>query len=115
MMKDFQYSVDRTHKTVKHVLGLHGLGVVDLAGCRSHPGVPDLLVVWRGRCAFVEVKNGRPRYTEWQERFYLTWSESPIYVCRSMDEAIMVATAVKSGQLIEELLLNRNALVRVEE
>lgn len=57
-------------------------------------GIPDLLVSYRGRMAFWEVKNPATRYgrdglTEAQREFKARWPSTPYYVVETIADARM--------------------------
>lgn len=80
--------VDRNHPEIVAALRTAGVQVLSLAAIGK--GVPDLLLLHRGRLQLVEVKDGsqspsRRRLTPLQEAFRAAW---PVAVIDSADDAI---------------------------
>lgn len=61
-------------------------GILTALGLR--PGVPDLLLLWKGRLVGIELKSARGRMSPAQEEFHrlLTLAGGVAHVCRSLDE-----------------------------
>ena len=69
------------------------------AGCivrrLSDAGIPDLLVIWRGRVLLVEIKMPRGRYTKAQQEFRSACAAvgCRIYTARSVTDARLILEA----------------------
>ena len=88
---------DSNHTEIVSALRQVGCKVQSLAGMAG--GVPDLLVYCprSKRLILMEVKDGSlipslQALTSDQVRWHASWAEAPLYVVRSVEEAIMVAT-----------------------
>lgn len=59
-------------------------------GARTTPGIPDLIVIGKGRFAFVELKVGARRLTNAQQVFQQIARENGVecHVWRSVDDAV---------------------------
>jgi VRR-NUC domain len=79
-----RYRRDGNHAAITEALVKCGALVADLSGCSG--GIPDILVLYRGRFFLLElkVKNGKLRDSqiEFAKRF-------PVSVCRSPREALV--------------------------
>jgi hypothetical protein len=82
--------VDANQKPIVAALRQIGATVQPLfrLGC----GVPDLLCAFRGQMFLLEVKDGNGELTE-DERAWISSWPYPVYIVRSVDEAIAVLTA----------------------
>ena len=65
-----------------------------LAGLRVKPGVPDILILYRGRLHCIELKGSRGRLTAAQKDMHaqLWFCGATVRVCRTLEE---VETAVR--------------------
>jgi hypothetical protein len=71
--------------------------VLEAGGCLVQPlnikGVPDLLVLHRGRLVLIEVKDGakvpsKQRLTKDQQPWHALWAKAPIRIVRSVEDAL---------------------------
>lgn len=76
----------RVGAVVRFVEFAHGI-----AGC------PDLLVGWRGVTYLLEVKTPKGRLSDAQKKFHAEWTGGPIYVVRSVEEALAVLGLMKGN------------------
>jgi hypothetical protein len=56
-------------------------------------GVPDLLILHRGKLALVELKDGaksasRRKLTPDEQQWHEEWADAPLYVVATVDEAV---------------------------
>ncbi|MEM4202830.1 MAG: VRR-NUC domain-containing protein [Candidatus Methanomethylicaceae archaeon] len=98
---------DKLHREVKRFLESNGVPVLDLADFGG--GVPDLLVFWKGRCAFIELKTptARARILETQRRFWEQWRGCPIYVCFTLQDVAEVVQSLRRKSVCKGRLVNR--------
>ena len=74
---------DRNHAAIRAALRRIGASVCDAS--RLGDGAPDLLVSFRGRISFLEVKSPRGRLTAAQILFH---AQHPVSIVHSIDDAL---------------------------
>lgn len=74
---------DSNHATIREVFRRLGCEVCDAS--RLGDGAPDLIVSFRKRLFFVEVKTARGRLTKAQEGFHARF---PVSIVRNVDDAL---------------------------
>lgn len=91
--------IDGNHTAIVAALRQVGASVVSLANLGK--GVPDLLVGKSGRTWLVEVKQPGGKLTEDQQAFASSWRGSPVWVVRSVEDAlVLVAGGRFDGSLV---------------
>lgn len=75
----------------KIIDALKELGVSVGVITQGTPGIPDLVIGWRGQTHFAEIKNGVIgwKYTKDQEKFHAVWNGSPILTWQGIDDALL--------------------------
>lgn len=91
-MSRYARKVDANHGDI--VEGLRKFGCLVHSTANVGQGFPDLFVGVRGRVALLEVKVGKAKLTEAEEKFHRTWFGYPVHVVRTLDEAL-TAVGVK--------------------
>ncbi len=96
MVRRFAAKRDDNEERVVSWLRAHGCSVQRL----SAPGVPDLLVGFRGANVLVEIKDGekiqsRRHLTPEQERWHLAW-RGQVAVAETPEEAMAIVAACAS-------------------
>lgn len=86
---------DANEKAIVDALEAAGATVIRLEP--SEPGLPDLLIGFRGETYLQEVKNpaGRNRVDPDQVRFHRLWKGKPIDVVRSPEESLRAIRAMR--------------------
>lgn len=81
--------VDKNQAAIVEALQRMGANVESLADVGR--GVPDLLVGYAGRLILLEIKSRpRARLTTSQAIWHRRWAGYPVYVVRSVEEALRV-------------------------
>lgn len=74
------------------------INALKYAGARvwqiSAPGVPDLLVSFRGETFLLETKARGGRLTDEQKYFFETWTGGAVAIVRSVDDALRAIGAI---------------------
>ena len=83
--------VDANHAEIVAALRAVGAQVQSLAMIGA--GCPDLLVLYRGTLVLMEVKDGslppsHRRLTPLEAQFFTQWSDGPVYLVESVDDAL---------------------------
>jgi rhamnose utilization protein RhaD (predicted bifunctional aldolase and dehydrogenase) len=79
--------VDENHKLIKHTFIALGASVLDLS--RVGQGCPDLLIGYKNKSVFVEVKSSnKAHFTEHQLKFINSWRGGAISRIDTVDGAI---------------------------
>lgn len=84
---------------IQVVSALRAAGALVLSLAAVGKGVPDLLCAFRGRLCLIEVKDGRlspsrQKLTEDQVEFHRIWSDAPLFVVNSAEDALKVIWAI---------------------
>jgi len=84
---------DKNHAEVVAALRKVGASVQSLASIGK--GCPDLLVGYHGILYLMEVKDGtnvpsKQLLTDDQKKWHEAWTGSPVYVVRSIDQALRI-------------------------
>lgn len=88
--------VDVNQAEIVEALQRVGANVESLADVGR--GVPDLLVGYSGRLLLLEVKSGpRARLTTTQAIWHRQWAGYPVYVVRSVEEALQAIGVEMDG------------------
>lgn len=86
-MTYYKKRVDENQKQIIHTFIALGASVVDLS--RVGQGTPDLVIGYKGKTIFVEVKrDAKAKYTEAQIKFMQNWRGGPVSRIDSVDAAI---------------------------
>jgi hypothetical protein len=85
--------VDKNQKSVVDALRKVGASVQSLASIGK--GCPDLLVGYHGILYLMEIKDGsnvpsKQLLTNDQKKWHEAWTGSPVYVVRSIDQALRI-------------------------
>lgn len=75
------------------VRALHDAGA--LVQKLSAPGVPDLLVLFRGVLYLLETKTTHGTLTPVQVKWHEQWCEAPIFIVRTVEDALRAIGALK--------------------
>lgn len=86
---------DLNEEAIVQALRKAGASVERLSGT---PGLPDLLVGYRGANSLLEVKRPRGKYTPDQKRWAEGWRGAAVYMARSVDEALEFIGATSGGE-----------------
>ena len=86
-MSKYARKVDNNHLEIKLALIAAGYPVWD---CSAYGrGCPDLLVMSKNcHYAFLEVKHAKGKLTSAEREFFATFDGAPVYVVRSIDDAL---------------------------
>jgi len=82
---------DKNESRIIEALRAAGASVTPL----SAPGVPDLLVGFRGQTYLLEVKDGRNGLTDEQDDWHTNWRGSPVWIVRNLEESLRAISAVQ--------------------
>lgn len=80
---------DANESAIKAALKAAGASVTPL----SAPGVPDLLVGFRGETILMEVKDGRNDLTDDQRDWHGDWKGRKVWIVRTVEEALQAIGA----------------------
>ena len=83
--------VDANQDAIVSALRAAGASVQSLAPIGK--GCPDLLAAFRGAMYLLEVKDGKAKPNELQQRWHIAWC-APVHVVREPDEALRVIGAI---------------------
>ena len=78
--------VDANQGEIVKALRQAGLIVHDTS--RLGGGFPDLVVLKEGHAILLEVKTAKGKLTKDEKEFFDTWREGPVYIVRSVEEAL---------------------------
>lgn len=81
---------DQTEKTIVEALRGVGASVTRL----DDPGIPDLLVGFRGKTFLLEVKTGLGKLNELQQQFFESWRGGQLSVVRDPIQALKAVGAL---------------------
>lgn len=82
---------------------LRSVGALVLSLAAIGKGCPDLLVSWNGVLVLMEIKDGskppsQRKLTPMEMNFFNKWSNSPVFVVESVDDAINILNSITPCQ-----------------
>lgn len=85
------------------VKALRSAGALVLSLAAIGKGCPDLLVSWKGVLVLMEIKDGskpqsQRKLTSMEADFFDKWSDSPVFVVESVDDAISILDSITPCQ-----------------
>jgi len=84
---------DANHNAIAKALRQVGCKVLDTSHLGD--GAPDAIIAFRGQLVMLEIKTVSGKLTPAEANFHREWEGQPIYVVRSIEEAVSLVGALE--------------------